>query len=254
MQEARKDKTIPLIAFLVVEIIIVIILISLITIFKKDDKIGNIEYDRQPSTTIENLASKLPDDPKEYVNAVQRELANTIELNTESFDLSGTKAEIRQDTLKVQQFNRLEGYYFSVIVDIPNLQQSYQIYAHYPAKNSPPNSTPPNTMYVLCLNDQNEIIYPNFQCEDNHSSDIRLDLASYYLRYFDFNYFSAFLDDSLTKVNINPTEYSPTESEKEFYLEETRNAIESLGISPGLFTYEIIVPQDLNYYISPEDR
>ena len=66
MQEARKDKSIPLIAFLIAELILIVILISLIAVFKKDDKIGNIEYDRQPATAIEDLASELPDNPKEY--------------------------------------------------------------------------------------------------------------------------------------------------------------------------------------------
>ena len=58
------------------------------------------------------------------------------------------------------------------------------------------------------------------------------------------------MEDNFTKIYINPTEYSPTEKEKETYLQETKEAVRSLGVSPDLFTYEIATPSDLTYQIN----
>ena len=241
MEDNRKDKSIPILIFCAIQIFIIVILISIFLIFRKDERISNVEYERQPATTIEDLASELPEKPDNFVSNLERELAKTIELNTDNFDMTNTKAEVRQNTLKIQRFNRLEGYFFSVVVDIPNLQQSYQIYNFYPASNSLPNSTPPNSLYVLCLDENTEKIYSNFNCKDNYPSETRRNIVASYLKYFDYDDISMTVDNvNPSVINITPKKYNINDSERKAFVEKTKEAVESLGVSSSIFEYHIL--------------
>lgn len=254
MTEKTKENTFFLIAFFIIQVIIIAILISLIVIFKKDEAIGNVDYARQPTVIIEGLSSELPDVQAEHIGSIERQLANTISLNINSFDINNSKAIIRQDSLKIQKFENIEGYYFSIIVDIPNLQQSYQIYHHYPATDSPPNSSPPNVMYVLCLDSFTEKIYPDFHCRDNQLPEIRNSIAAYYLKYTNFEKYSAWInDDENSVVKITPINPNVSTDQKNEYIQKTKEFVSSLGISPNNFKYYVMEPSNYTYFNRPQD-
>lgn len=251
----HRERNIPLAVFIVAQALFIVVMVSLVSLFNKDGKIGNVDYERQPSIAIEGLVDELPDTPNYFVNSLERTLAKTIELNMDTFDAVGTRAEVRQGTLQVHHFERLEGYYYSAIIDIPNLRQSYQVYDHYPAADSPPNSAPSNMRYVLCLDNQEDVIYPDFRCKDGYSSNVRLKIAGYYVKYFGFDYFTAFADSSdLSLININPINFDVDTATKNSYIAEVKDAISSLGISPDLFTYKVLQQSDLDYNIPPRNQ
>lgn len=247
MNETRQEKTIPIIAFIIIQILFIVIVISLVAIFSKSDEISDADYERQPSITIENLTSELPNAATGYVDLIERGVVDTIELNTGSFSLSDAKAEIRPGTLKIQQFDGMEGYYFSAIIDIPNLQQSYQLYDQYPTDDSPPNSTPSNMRYVLCLDVPSEIIYPDFDCKDIYDTDPRPRIAANYLKYFDFAGFTASVDAETKTVFINLADSSASPVTQEIYVDQVKDALSQLGISPKIFTFKVTKLEEVNY-------
>ncbi|MBR2841578.1 hypothetical protein IKE80_02255 [Candidatus Saccharibacteria bacterium] len=244
-QDSRREKTIFVTALIVGQIIFIAIIAFIVSLFVHDEKISNVDYERQPKVVIENIKSFLPDATQDYSAVLGQKIAKTVESNAPNYDIFGSKATIRENTFKMTKLEKDNTSFYSMIIDIPNLQQSYQIYDVYSSDNEPANR-----MYVLCLDNPSEIIYPDFQCKDEYPLNMRSIIVNYYLPYFDFNYFSTFMEDNFTKIYINPTEYSPTEKEKETYLQETKEAVRSLGVSPDLFTYEIATPSDLTYQIN----
>ena len=250
-----QEKSILLIAFFIFQIIFAIILTAIISMNATNDKVEPTDYNRQPYISIKDINTKLPDAPAVYIGVVEQLLAKTVELNTENFDVNESVAEIRSESFNMIQFDQVNGVYYTMIVDIPNLQQSYQIYALYSLGAEDPNPATYYTRQVLCLDEYSEKIYPDFNCRDLFGSDIRQTIVSNYLKYFNFNYFTAFSDSNdLSLVDINPIDFNIDDDTKSQYIQEVKSAVKSLGISPDLFTYKVLQQSDLNYYIPVEHR
>ena len=246
MDNQRQEKTIPLITFFAFQVFFIAVLVSVVFLNIRDDKISDTDYSRQPAITIEGLSSEFPDASPVYMGLIERELASTVKLNSANFNVNDSRAIIREGTLTTQEFKDIGGIYFSMIVDIPNLQQSYQIYAHYPIDGTTPDIISYDTKYVLCLDDPAEIIYPDFKCRDGYSVNIRDILASRYLKYFNFTRFNiGFSDDDRNQLNIYAFSNDIDEATQESYVSEVKSAISSLGISPDIFNYRILLPRDV---------
>ena len=253
MDNQKREKSILPAILLILQVLLIIVVISLIVLNSRSDEIGATDYERQSATTIENLDTQLPDAPSGYLGLIERDLARVIRLNSADFDVNSSKAVIREGTLRTQTFQSVGGTYFSLIVDIPNLQQSYQIYAHTPADDTASEVASYTTQYVLCLDDKTERIYPDFQCQDGYPSTVRSSIANIHLKYFDFNYFTAFVDSNdFGLININPVNFNTDDATKAQYIQTVKDAVDSLGISPDIFTYRVLQLSDLNYYIPPE--
>ena len=246
----------PIILFFAIsQLLFVSLLVWSIFSLQQEDKITDRED--EPKVSISNLASAIENFPNSYIDDIEHSLTETIELNIDNFSIPDAKSTIRNDSLKVQNFDNHGFRALSMIVDIPNLQQSYQIFYKYPIDYTKATNVPyyNNPRAVLCLSEEIEKIYPNFICQAKYPQETRYKIVADYLKYFDFNYFSASINsDNPAKVYINPTKYSLTDNEKNTYLQEIKDAIESLGISSDLFEYEFIQPANLNYHIPPEDR
>lgn len=253
MDEQKKDRSVPLIIFLISQIFLIIILVAIIFLNRSSSEILSTDYESQPSVAIEEFNNELPDSSSLYLGLIERSLLKTIELNSDSFNINNSKAEIRDGTLVTQKFDDIDGTYFSMIVDIPTLEQSYQIYALAPMEgNKDPNILSYYTQYILCLDDYAEKIYSNFQCEDEHPVDTRTGIVVSYLKYFDFDHFNAFVDSSNPSViNISTGSLdSIDEKTGNIYIQEVRDAVASLGISPDIFEYRVMQPEDYTYFIS----
>lgn len=240
----------PIVAvFIILQIFFIIFLIATIHNITQENEVGR---DDKPKTIIENLSAEAEDLPDSYVEDIERSLTETMEQNLGSIDTANTTIKIRDGSLKVQKFDNYGFRALSMVVDIPSLQQSYQIFYKYPIDHTESTSSAyfNNPRAVLCLDETTEILYPDFKCKAAYPKETRYKIAADYLRYFDFNYFSTSVDeDDPTTIRINPAEYSITDEQKESYIQETKDAIESLGISSELFKYKIITPSDLNYRI-----
>lgn len=225
-------------------LLIILVAVSLPRLFF-NDKIGEIEINRQPQIVVNDLLDDIPSLYTDNINHIQRALFNTVKQNHPEISTS-LSSTIRSDSIKTHTFEQLNSGFFSAIFDIPEIHQSYQVY--YGHTSITGNEAPNDFISILCAPDATN-------CKDLASQPSKYDIVSRYLKLFNFNYFSTFIkNDEPSKVYINPTKRDVSEAETNSYLQETKNTIESLGVSPDLFTYEIIKPSDLNYFIAPENR
>ena len=252
MGNQNRNRSILPIIFLCCQALFIIIIISIIATNATSDEIGQTDYDRKHIVSIENLDSQLPYAP--YSGPIRAVLTETIELNSTEFSPSDSVANIRDGSLSTIRFENIDSVYFGAIVDIPNLQQSYQIYALYPLDTNNFNLDLYNTQYVLCLDNYSEKIYPDFNCHDLFGSNTRQVIVSRYLPYFNFNDFTASISQDLNTIGILPLRNgSVTDEIANSYIERTREAIASLGISPDLFEYTVFRstnPADTNYSLN----
>ena len=244
-QELLKEKSILIIAFAIIQAIFIAIIVSLASLFMHNEKISSVDYERQSKIEIENIKSMLPDATQDYLNILSQKIAETVELNTQNFDISESKAIVRDGTFKMTKLDKDNVSFYSMIIDIPNLKQSYQIYDHYMS-----DSEPANRMYVLCLDQKSDIIYPNFGCKDNYPPNMRNNIVASYLGYFNFDYFSTYLDpDDPGTIIISPSvTYDNDAATKSRYIEEVKAAIDSLGISSDHYQYYVRTAADVNYH------
>lgn len=240
-QNTLKEKSILPVILIIGQILFIIIIVSIISLFVRDEEISSVDYGRQPKVTIEDLASVLPDPSKTYIDVLESKLAQVISLNSGNYSTSDSEAIIRDGTFKLVNLDKDNVVFYSAIVDIPNLQQSYQIYDHYSG-----DKEPANRMYILCLDDDSEVIYPDFDCRDDYPSDIRVNIASGYIGYFNFRDFHAYPDEKdHSVIRIVPHTLTPSDSDKTDYINRAKEAIDSLGVPSSLFKYEVTDPRHL---------
>ena len=236
----QRNKSILPIIFIIIQIIYMIIIISVLLSNTKNDRIEQMDIGRQPTISIKDLNSQLPDNA--YRGPIETVLTKTVELNSTEFNTSDSTANIREGSLSTVKFEDIDGIYFSAIVDIPNLEQSYQIYSFYSIGDRTPESLAYSTQYVLCLDDQADKIYPDFDCQELFPQDARRSIVFSYLKYLKFNDFSLFPtqkpNSSIIYIDVDPTLDISTDTEQS-YIQETKKAVSSLGISPELFEYKI---------------
>ena len=237
-QNTPKEKSLLPAILIIAQIIFIVIAISIIVLNSHSEEISSVDYKRQPKVTIENLKSVLPDATNNYTDVLETHLANTVELNTNNYNVTSSKAIIRDGSFKMVNLDKDNVVFYSMIIDIPELEQSYQIYDHYSG-----DKEPANRMYILCLDDNAEKVYPDFDCRDEYPDSTRRDIATSYIGYFDFGDFHAFTDQN-DKTAIGITPYSPdiTEDQKASYIRRTKEAVSSLSVSPDLFNYLVLDP------------
>ncbi len=251
-QENRSKTSIALAVFIIIQIVFIIFIVLSFLSVNQDDKIDN--RSEQPKASIENLNSEEANLPDNFIDDIQHSVTEAIELNADNFDPSNLNISVRDGSLKVVDFSQYSFKALSAIIDIPSLEQSYQVFYKYPSTGDSNEivSTNNNPRAVLCLDDKSEIIYSNFSCQDSFPSNVRLRIVADYLKFSDFNTFSASInEEEFNRINISPAATNFTEQEKTSAIAQTKAFIESLGISPDLFEFHIITQEDLNYRINP---
>ncbi|MBR2839987.1 hypothetical protein IKE82_01500 [Candidatus Saccharibacteria bacterium] len=231
--------------FIVVQIIFFVVIGAIIiNVANHNDKITNI--DSQPKITVEGLSSNELSLRDSVINDISHDLTSMIEQNTANLDLHSANAIIREGSIAKKEFAQRGFTALSFIVDIPSLEQSYQVYYKYPT-NAANEQTTENPSATLCLEDEAQIIHPNFNCRSSYSEDIRKRIATDYIKFMEFDDFSITLDDSdPTRININPiTDVSDDVNES--YISQVKASIQALGVSPDIFKYHVVKKADLNY-------
>ena len=251
-QSPRQVSPIILIIILLQIIFIASIVGIIINNLKNDNKIDH--RNQEPTIILDNSSIAQLNLPNDYIADITHSITEATELNTPNLLTSDTIATARADSITLQNFNRHNFNALSFIVDIPSLEQSYQIYYKYPMT---PNTDEPflhNPRAVLCLEDKPQIVYPDFNCQSSQPSDIRQRIATEYLRFFEFDHFTiSFAPQASNQIVINPAN-SVSDVESTSYITELRSAISSLGISPDLFNYQLQDSQNLNYILPLTER
>ena len=254
LTKRQEDKQISpsVIIFAILQFLFIIIIIALIFNMNHEDRITNRE--NEPKTTIHDLSTKIENFPKEYVDDIEHSLTETIKQNTDNFSVPDATAYIRDDSLKTETFNRHGFGALSLIVDIPSLQQSYQIYYKYALnyENIIDMAYYKNPRAVLCLDKYAEVKYPDFECQDILPPETRLRIVADYLRFFEFDNFTAFVDaKDYTVIHLNPATTTQSKNQEALITTELKTRISSLGVSPEYFKYQFLTQEDLDYKISP---
>lgn len=250
MENEKQRRTIsPIILFAI--LIQIVFLITLVSIIINNIINNNKIEDRnnQPKISLDDSLLKSINLPNDYIEDISHSLTDIIELNTDGLNTSNSNALIRKDTVKLKEFSNHSFNALSFIVDIPNLEQSYQIYYKYPSNLEENDPFFNNPRAVLCLDEKSQIVYPDFKCTSSLPSNTRYRIIVDYINFLEFDEFTISIDDNNPyQININPI-IDTNDANYESYILQVKSDISSLGVSPDLFSYHLIKKQDLNYII-----
>ena len=237
--------------FIIFQIIFIVLLIFVF----KNINTGTFEIS---NLSVTNLTKDIKDLPSGSAESIQRVLYDTIALNGGTLtSIENSDAQIRDNTLVELYFDKQNMHYVMFVVDIPSLQQSYQIFHEWTDQASNPYYMTNRGTMVMCPL-ENDIIYSDFKCHDDFNHLGQNIVTSEFIQYFNprFNYFSAYLNlDNPSVIIINPSvTYDNDAATKSRCIEEVKATINSLGISPDYYEYYVRTATDVNYHIPPENR
>ncbi len=256
--QAQSFRLQPLTAiFVLFQIVLVLLLVFSIPKIFQNDQIKDTPTEGL-SAKITNASDAIPENYSEWTKMLEWALLDTISENAGNKKLFGSQAsaKIRDDSIKTQYFKKSGTNYIRAIIDIPEYEQSYEVFLTYPdnpdavkmVEYSNPDIAKPYS--ILCVKEKSDIIYPDFDCQESSDYFNRQRIVAKLIGDFDFEYFSAYFDsDDKSKIIISPSvTYNNSEAVKAKYIEEVKNAISSLGINPNDYKYHVRTAADVNYY------
>ena len=234
--------------FVAIQIIAIILFIVTINgINKSTFKLSNVP--------ISNLSQDLENLPTNSVETIQDLLYDTITINQGTLNsISDSDAEVREGTMIDLYFENIDMHYVNFIVDIPSIQQSYQVFNEWSDDNSNPHYLINMVTMVMCpLKDQQ--IYNNQDCRDIFNHNGQKIIVSKFINQFDYNSFTPyFKEGDLSTVYINPAIPNVEDKVKQEYVQETKDMVDALGVSSDIFKYHVLEENEFNYNISPENQ
>lgn len=249
MQNEQNNQTASLILALAVTIQIIFFAIMIPTIISLlAQQPERIAPNNHPAISIEDFSSDRLGLPDTDINAITQTLTDAIAINTKNLNVSTPKATIRENTLVTRDFDRFNFKTISFIVDIPDIEQSYQVYYNYPINpnfdtffSEDTDAPYPDVLRsALCISDTSQIIYPNFDCHSIYPPDARHKIAQSYINLFEFSDFTTRIDNhNPTQINLKRLAKS-TNPLNEDSISQVKDALSSVGISPDSFTYHIL--------------
>lgn len=143
--------------------IILIVFISLLALTIYNAVKPNPYGDSIPIDGLSNLG--IPEDDQDHITA---NLYETIKSNLAAdIDVPVSGVKIRNDSIQSSYDKDEKIHTVDFIVDIDSIQQSYNIHVEWHDSKKYVDGYP----YVItCLNESQEIIYPEFACSDDFSS------------------------------------------------------------------------------------
>ena len=239
-----------IIGFFGTQILFAIILISILSINQKSDQIYSDDYERQPKITINGLEDISPSLPPGDQENIERKLFTAIENNTSVIDNTNITANIRNDTVTIRNYFGEDGLnYLSLIIDLPELSQSYRLFHEYDSNTKKWIANAHEFLIITCLNSLDDILYENFTCKDQYDTTIYNGIAIKYLDNLNLNNntFSLSADNENNSIlYISPSENVSTETNQQ-YIEQAKAAIKSIGIPSNIFEYKVLDSSNLTY-------
>lgn len=241
----------PIVIFVIFQLFLVITAImSIISIVNKGDKIDPDDFSIQPSIKIANLTQTISDFPESNIDILQSLLLDIAQTNDSNINTREAQAEIRNGTATSLDFPLQNLHYYSAIVDIPEISQSYQFFYQYSKDPDNKYLDPNDSIAFLCVKDLTQIIYSDFSCIDTYSQLTRNSIVAKYLNFFNFSGFGAGVDSN-NSSQINITILDPSITDEIQAIAEIQQTVQSLGMSPDLFQYNVLPQKDFTYYIAP---
>lgn len=241
----------PVVVFIILQAVFVIFLIITIVQLPKSNKVDYEDVINSPAVSISNYSDALPSDYNGESIGLRTTLFNLILRNSPDRAISGSiDARIREDSIKKVFFEEKNLNFYSAIIDVPEIEQSYWFYSEYSSNDGNQYIDYSKSYRFFCLDDAQEKIYPDFGCKDDFGLVGRYEIVSKLLSFFDFDYFNLSLPtaNGAHKIKIKPTNYDIDDVTKESYIQQTRDAVASLGVLPDYFEYYVMGPADIIIY------
>ncbi|MBR3056195.1 hypothetical protein IKG64_02765 [Candidatus Saccharibacteria bacterium] len=240
-QEDRPNLVL-VVVFIFLQFIFIVCLLSIFALVNEDKAIIDLPSSEQPHVGISNLEELAPGAHPSNLENVQQVLLNMVLLN----DTAGT--DISMDTeanLKDISVNYFDVYgigYSTAIVDLPELRQSYRIFYEWSDDDANEYISPNASIMIMCETEEALMIYEDFECQDVIDRKTLNSVVGKYLKYYDRDEFIAFVDpgdEEMKHIRVMSKKHEYTDEESGRYVRETKEFIESLGISPELFEYTV---------------
>lgn len=230
----RKDFSHLIIVAVSIQVLFIIALIIAIPRIFQNPKINPDNRAAQPSVTIKDLSSRYDMFSAGFIKEIENQLFYLIQKNNVSVNLGDTVAIIREGSANHVHFEIEQFDFYNFIVDIPELQQSYQLFLTVSEVENNQFFNPNDTIIPLCLSDAEEKKYPDFECKDIYNQKTRNMLGLNYSEYFDSDkFFVVRAQSTPEKLMVMAT------VDIDDALSDLKDSIKLLGISPDLFTYDI---------------
>lgn len=221
---------------------IIALAISLPKIFQSS-KVDSGDFKAQPSVSIDNLGGIIPDLSSDFVKQTENQLFDLVRQNTEEVDLGATIAYIRDDPVNHIHFDDEKFDFYDFIVDIPELEQSYQLFLTVSEVSSNEYIDPNGSIIPLCLSEAEAKKYPNFDCKDIYGQGTRNLIVMNYAPYINFENFYIVMPEDNANANADNDIlvvvrcHDATPAYYDSAIDELKTSIKSFGVSPDLFTY-----------------
>ena len=172
------------------------------------------------------------------LETIKKELFRLVEVNTENAaSFKNPTAKIREDAIYRESFSSKNIEYLSFIVDIPDLEQSYQVFHEWSTIKDNPNALPNESVIVLCLEDSQKI-YENFDCKDIYGQRTRTPRLFRYLAWHNFDGLFISYPDS-TQQNIAVNVLGEKDDDEVAHIQEVKDYITTLGLNPEGPSYRV---------------
>ncbi len=237
MQEKKPNYL--LIAALVFQVIFVVVLIASLSRVFQSSRIDPDDRNAQPSVTIVDLDKRFQGLPADVSRGAENELFLLVQKNNIDVDFGAALAFIREDSANYVSFENEKFDFYNFIVDIPDLSQSYQLFLTVSMVENNKYIDPNSMVVPLCLSNAEEKVYPNFECKDIYDQKTRNAIALKYVAYFNNGYILVPKLSNLDNLKIMANNPDDDSEWPEDVIDEVKNDIRSLGVSPDLFTYDV---------------
>lgn len=231
------------IIFGAIQLAFLALIIGIFINIQKGDRLSE-DYKSQPKIKIKDMSKELKDLPENERGIIAQELTRALSLNTNEINLNNTVAEIREGYTK-KSYTHQNLTFYNMIIDIPELEQSYRIYHEYSKDETNKFFTYDKTTIATCVYDQKFQKY-KFECNSRYEKSEDERILRKYLTFESFGTFSASLGAD-NSILITPIAQNFSAEEKENSIKAAKEAIKGLGFNPESYTYSVIDAASLTY-------
>jgi len=229
----------PVIIFGVFQILFIVLLVVSINVLNSNSGDAENSYGTASSVEIKDLKKTADYLPEERVEAIESVLFGSVSENVASGTVIGEQvATIRESHIK--KFDEQNLTFLNLIVDLPELKQSYQVFNFYSdegVKNAYIDMN--ESIIVICVDEDDEVY--TFDCKSTYNSEeTRESVARKILQMVIFEQFSISINDE-NLVNISLGDISGDEA-----IQEVKKAIEELGFK-DIYKYYVMTDSDYTF-------
>lgn len=237
MEKNRIIKITPFGAIVCIfQIVFVAVMATLfVEVLKEEAIIPEVSFE---DGSIFDKIEGLPEDARQML---ERGLYGEIAKNTDiRYSIPNSGASIRNETLISTYFDEIDVHYVYFIVDIPELEQSYQIKYEWSDDVKNQNLSINDRMMVMCPSEE-QLVYESFDCVDDYNQNGESLILYAYINENSFEGFDVILPDDFNQFVVISGFNIRVDGEidSELSVIALKNFIKSLGFDAEKFEYSV---------------